>query len=659
MKITKIAIKNFRSIQDIEISLNDYNAFVGANGSGKSSVLYALEWFMTGGVLDRNDVHRINEGDTEKTVSVTVTFDDLSTHDRIRLEKYGRGNTATFRRSWTEGEVKDKIVGNALQGPDFIQVRSASSVSDARRSYTLLRTTFTDLEEAERLASKDDLSKLLAKWEDKPENREYLVEIDDEDANQLFGFNGTHVIKQCVRLVLVPAASDISSEVAGSKKGSAVNELIGALMADAGIEAREAWIAKHAAAIQELSTSMEAKVQTVTGLQADRINQKLSSLIADAQISFDPKVPEWVPSPTPQVKTDVVIDGVKNDVAKQGHGIQRAVMIAMFQSLVPDESYMEQQHQALEGESDDDAATRLQTLKDELPSLIVCIEEPEIYQHPIRARAFARVLESLSEGARVQIILATHSPYFVRPKKFEALYRFSLNEGKTFIHHALIQEIVSETGRPLAQVEKVINQQLPTTFSEGFFADSVLLVEGDTDKAVLEEIAEMSGRPFDSSGISVLDMGGKGNLSIPATMLKKLGIPVYTIADGDGLGATRKHPHDPTAAAGVRANHRRDTNSLLAKLPAATTAHFGTIPFGFGNQTLVCDCYTIWEDDLEEELAKWPSFVQAQISNGHTPRSKDMLAYRADVTDSNIDDLPECIASLIDAVHEFRANISL
>ncbi len=656
MKISKVIIKNYRSIEDIEITLSDYNAFVGANGSGKSSVLYALEWFMNGGVLDPTDVHRISEEDAEvKTVSVTVTFDDLSSHDRKRLEKYGRGNTATFRRTWTTGEAKDKIVGNALQGPDFVNVRTAPNVGTARSAYAALKISHPELQDAERLASKDDLSKLLAIWEDDPENRDKLVEIDDEDANQLFGFNGTHVIKQCVRLVFIPAASDISSEVTGTKKGSAVNELIGALMANAGIEAREAWIAKHAEAIQELSTSMQTKVQEVTGLQATRINEKLSSLIADAQVRFDPSVPEWVPSPSPQVKTDVLIDGVRNDVSKQGHGIQRAVMIAMFQSLAPDESLIDQQHEKLESETDEEASARLQATKDELPSLIVCIEEPEIYQHPIRARAFARVLENLSENTRVQTLLATHSPYFVRPEKFESLYRFSLIEGKTKLHHAVVQDIVADTARPQAQVQKVISQQLPTTFSEGFFADTVLLVEGDTDKTVLEEIAQRVGKPFDASGISVLDMGGKGNLNIPATMLKRLGIPVYII--GDGLGATRKHPTNPTAAASARASHKIATNALLSNLPAATTAHFGSLPFTFGDSTVVCESYTIWEDDLEEELSKWPSFVTAQSANGHMPRSKDMLAYRADVIDSDIEELPECIKKLISAVHDFRSSI--
>lgn len=50
MQIKRIAIKNFRAIRDQIIELEPYNTFVGANGSGKSTVLNALNLFF--GELD-------------------------------------------------------------------------------------------------------------------------------------------------------------------------------------------------------------------------------------------------------------------------------------------------------------------------------------------------------------------------------------------------------------------------------------------------------------------------------------------------------------------------------------------------------------------------------------------------------------------------------
>ena len=45
MIIEKIRIKNFRSIVDETIELNEFNCFVGRNDSGKSNVLKALNLF--------------------------------------------------------------------------------------------------------------------------------------------------------------------------------------------------------------------------------------------------------------------------------------------------------------------------------------------------------------------------------------------------------------------------------------------------------------------------------------------------------------------------------------------------------------------------------------------------------------------------------------
>ena len=52
MKITHISIVNYRSIEQLDLPIANYAAFVGANGSGKSSVLYALDWFFNGGTLE-------------------------------------------------------------------------------------------------------------------------------------------------------------------------------------------------------------------------------------------------------------------------------------------------------------------------------------------------------------------------------------------------------------------------------------------------------------------------------------------------------------------------------------------------------------------------------------------------------------------------------
>ncbi len=44
MKLLKITVKNYRSLHDVSVELNDLNLFIGANASGKSAILDALRF---------------------------------------------------------------------------------------------------------------------------------------------------------------------------------------------------------------------------------------------------------------------------------------------------------------------------------------------------------------------------------------------------------------------------------------------------------------------------------------------------------------------------------------------------------------------------------------------------------------------------------------
>jgi len=46
MKLRQVTIRNFKAIEETSLDLADFNVIVGANGSGKSSVLQALHWML-------------------------------------------------------------------------------------------------------------------------------------------------------------------------------------------------------------------------------------------------------------------------------------------------------------------------------------------------------------------------------------------------------------------------------------------------------------------------------------------------------------------------------------------------------------------------------------------------------------------------------------
>ncbi len=57
MRIAAITVRNYRCLKDITVEVDDYAVFIGANGSEKSSVLYALSWFFNGTPFNKIDIH--------------------------------------------------------------------------------------------------------------------------------------------------------------------------------------------------------------------------------------------------------------------------------------------------------------------------------------------------------------------------------------------------------------------------------------------------------------------------------------------------------------------------------------------------------------------------------------------------------------------------
>lgn len=668
MKISKVHIQNYRSLKDLEFEIDDYSIFIGPNGAGKSSVLHALDWFFNGRTLSSSDIYNYLNDEGEpinsseeivtnpdlETIRVTVTFNELSERDCEILQSYGKGSTAVFSKTWRLSENKEKYIGNAFQGPGFFNVRSKTRISDIREAYRDLASSFASLSDLGASPSKEDVLIALQAWENDTRNKALLVPINDADASHLFGFNGQNVLRDCITLILVPASCDMISNMTSNKKGSTLNSLIGSLVSNAGAAARQAWVQQNKSKIDELTITMRNAIDTSTKLQSDRINDRLSKLIPSATVEFSTTISDWIPNPSPDICTKVSIDGSQRDIALQGDGIQRALMIAMFESLIPDEKYVEGTYLPEKELSEDEARVELKKRLGKLPAILICIEEPEIYQHPVRARAFGKILYELSTQTNAQVIIATHSPYFVRPNQFASIRRFSLIDGHTESKCTTITEIATKSSMTKEKVLKNVELHLPTTFSEGFFSDKVALVEGATDKAVLEAIADKLGTPFDCKGVSILDISGKDGMRIPYLIFESLGTPTYIVIDGDSQGAKRKHPTDTEKQNIVNSSQRSSTEKVIAWMSALAVATVGKLPYEYGNPSIVTDKFSIWIDDIEEELSKWPSFCSTLSANGGRLRDeKNLQAYRQAVVAASLVDIPTPLVKCVEAILSF------
>jgi len=188
-----------------------------------------------------------------------------------------------------------------------------------------------------------------------------------------------------------------------------------------------------------------------------------------------------------------------------------------------------------------------------ISNLVLAIEEPELYQHPCRQIYFSKILQKLAEGIipgvakKTQIIFTTHSPLFVRIDNLEQIRTLKKIDNA---NKPKITKIIMVTLDKIAEIIWIANEKPAGIFNattlkprlktimtrevnEGFFADKIVLVEGEEDKAVILGFAEWLGYDFDSLGISVIQCNGKTNLDRPAAIFRELKIPTFIIWDGD------------------------------------------------------------------------------------------------------------------------------
>ncbi|ELY3837311.1 AAA family ATPase [Cronobacter turicensis] len=119
-----------------------------------------------------------------------------------------------------------------------------------------------------------------------------------------------------------------------------------------------------------------------------------------------------------------------------------------------------------------------------LPGYLLLIDEPENALHPLAAKAAQRHLYNLAENPDWQVIMTTHSPYFINPfEDHTTIVR--LDRG-----YQDKKEIIVKTYRSdnidfdVDEKQKLQALQLiDPTFSEIFFGSYPILVEGDTEHA--------------------------------------------------------------------------------------------------------------------------------------------------------------------------------
>lgn len=620
MKIQIVRVKNFRTLKDVTIPFDTVTTFIGPNGAGKSTVLRALDWFFNGkpSSLTENDC---SFGAIEEDIEVQVTFADLTEKDREALGKYAPDGVVTFtawKRRSPDGS--DMLSANAKGFLGFNAIKAANTATAKKDLYAQLRQGTPDLNlPAANTGPAVELA--MTTWEAAHTNQ--LVDAPEALQTNFFGFNSGGKMSGLFDFVLVTADLRASEESIDGKS-SIIGRILERSIDRAAADEEIAKIVEESRAKQQ--KVYEEKFKEQLDVITTQLNEVVASYAPGRAVTVSPADVELK---APRTTFDVtVLDGAtQTAVERQGHGFQRTLLISALQLLAQSGSA------SAEG--------------------VIClaIEEPELFQHPIQAHAFAKVLRSLAEdaGKRIQVTYATHSPYFLEAKHFDQVRRLTRSSDETpvvTVHFATIEDVKTKLDGTVdaGQIDRQLDGIVTGRLSVALFAARVLLVEGDTEVAVFYGIGDRDamGR-LESQGLSIVSAGGKGGIPLAHAILTCLGIPTYVVFDGDGGFEVRANAVGKKQAVidNERMNYSTENRRLLRYL--------GEIEIDFPLEQ-VADCVATLSDHLESYLdanwVEWAASCAAIEATAGIELAKNQYAYRTATIESQ-GTVPEMLKQIL------------
>jgi putative ATP-dependent endonuclease of the OLD family len=613
MRLSSARIRNYHCLKDLTVKFDAVTSLIGPNDAGKSSVLRALDWFFNGTTaLSEKDLSAYADPE-DRAIEVEVTFTDFEAAERETIGDFflpAGVNSLTVCRSWEDGEEEATCIVAAY--PSFDSVRSRGTAAKALEAYRQLQKDEKLMLPA--VSSKAKADTAMREWEQA--HPEALV-TQPVNAAALMGPKG--VIAKFFEYVF--AGVDMrAGEEARESKGS----ILSRLAASVDKKEFEDRIKELDLRIRKAREGILEEFNQKTDSVARELSREVSGLCSGREISIGSESKELRPSIELQLR---VKHGSTNvELERQGHGFQRATMLGALLHL-----------------ADRDAAV------DRQKSILLAVEEPEIYQNPIQSRRLARALQERAEnpGSRLSVLYATHSPIFISPLHPERVRRLCRRQsgkgpretGISTYSLGALKKRVSEAYVPRKSLPRQVLAVMNEAFTEAFFAEAVILVEGETDKAVLDEVIARDGA-LERYGITVASASGKANLITAEAILSQLGIPSLTVFDSDSGNPGRQRNEEEAAAEfekGRKLNRALLEHHRVLNEPDYPKGHLGSTLFAWDDnlEHVLGTTWTGWTETMEE--------VRSELDDRKTKRPALYRLTAMRCTESDCPDLAKVV----------------
>ena len=540
MLLSALNVKNYRSIVDSgDIRFERIQAFVGENNCGKSNLLYSIQVFLSGGA---GGSFAEDFNDPTTPIVITATFSELTQTERRVLRPYLLGDKLILeKRIEIEGDtdsakprLKAEYHGYVATPKDWWlsvdtviehEERPRPNWRQVAEDHEILDYVQNDDGGVNKASYQAGVSRLLVERDDVEYEEPALGDT------QALGYQSV-LLNYLPALRLLPAITDYSDEI--DRRSSSTNFRL--LMGDLAerilvLDPRYAEIEDSLARIESLLNPSRDDdgaqegyerleiMEVVEGRLQELVSQLMPS-VKGVKIHVDLEPPRDFFSRGVSILVD---DGRLTAVMMKGHGLQRCVVFALIRALI-----LNQRGQLIDIE-----AQAEETGEEESRTIILAIEEPELYIHPQMQRLIYSVLKEFAQTD--QVVYTTHSPSFVDVGAYHTigvLRKVDVNEGtKVFQCEAGVLD--AETERKTFQFVSSFGIEQNNLF----FARRVMLVEGDSDVIAILACARRIGlfnEYPEEIGFSLIPTRSKQEMPKYMKLLNAFGIPYVILHELDG-----------------------------------------------------------------------------------------------------------------------------
>lgn len=483
MKLKKIKLTNYRCFgSEAVIEMDDINAFIGDNGTGKTAALSALNCIFAAKpserMLSKSDFHvdsnepKDSENDRQLSIEVVFELNELSD------EKLPDQAVACFfKRLTTKSKGEDDLVLRIRLEATWQKSANIDGSIDSKIYFIVCDEDGIETESDKIEARRAQLDQI----------RVIYVPAVRNPSSQLRNVSGT-LLNQILQKVSW-------SEHTKSKVEGFIEELNSQLSVDGTI-----------CALNQILDNSWNNYTVDSGLSQARLlvgNSTLKKVLTDTGVSFQS------PYSDDEISIDELSDGLKS---------------LFYISLV--ESVLETEFQIT---SDKNPNLTVDPTEYQPPVFtLLVLEEPESHISPHRLGKLILNLRKLSERYNCQVIVSSHSSSIIKRIDPTEIRYFRKNKETECSEVSMITLPDEESE---ADQYKFIKGAVQT-YPELYFSKIVILGEGESEEIILPRIWEKYNSNLDVDGISVVPLGGR-HVNHLWRLLDDLHIPYVTLLDLD------------------------------------------------------------------------------------------------------------------------------